>query len=128
MGKREILFVEDDASILELFAQAFSKAGYGVQTAGNAEEAQEILKTRHFNVMFLDLALPGMSGIDLCKKIKKEKPLTIVFAVTGYASVFELSDCREAGFEDYFTKPADLQLLFDAAAQAFEKVERWKRR
>ena len=40
--------------------------------------------------------------------------------------MFELSDCREAGFDDYFTKPIDLSLLFKTAGEAFDKIERWR--
>jgi DNA-binding response OmpR family regulator len=78
--------------------------------------------------MFLDLNLPGMNGMDLCRRIKKDKPMAIVFAVTGYASLFELVDCREAGFDDYFKKPVDMKSLVKAANDAFERIDRWKKK
>jgi CheY-like chemotaxis protein len=53
--------------------------------------------------------------------------LTIAYAVTGYANTFEVFDCREAGFEDYFTKPVEMKTLFHAAEQAFQKLARWSR-
>jgi len=78
--------------------------------------------------MFLDLNLPGMNGVELCRKIRKDRPIAVIHAITGYASLFELTDCREAGFDDYFTKPADMEMLLTAAQNAFEKVDRWKKR
>jgi CheY-like chemotaxis protein len=54
--------------------------------------------------------------------------MSITVAVTGYASYYELSDCRHAGFEDYFTKPVVLSDLIKVANDAFEKLERWKRK
>jgi len=81
-----------------------------------------------FPVFFLDLNLPGMDGVALCRQIRKGWPMTICFAVTGYSSLFELSDCLEAGFEDYFTKPASLSDLLAAAEHAFKKIARWKKR
>ena len=126
MGLNKVLIVDDDAAILSLFKQVFSKAGYGVATAGSAEEALEILSEETFHLIFLDLNLPGMSGIELCRIIRKDKPMAIVFAMTGYSSLFELSDCRDAGFEDYFKKPIKLSELIKNASIAVDKIKRWK--
>lgn len=128
MTKNTILVVDDEQQIRDMFSKAFSNAGYTVQTAESAEEALEILKNEKYEVLFLDLNLPGMNGIDLCRKIREYYPMSIPIAVTGYASLFELADCRDAGFEDYFTKPANLSDLLDAASHAFKKLERWRKR
>jgi len=53
---------------------------------------------------------------------------SLAFARAGYASLFKLSDCRDAGFEDYFTKPASLADLLETADQACKKIARWKKR
>jgi CheY-like chemotaxis protein len=123
MSKKELLVVDDDTMILHMFKEAFSRAGYAVHTAGSAEEALDILKQHCFHVMFLDLKLPGMNGIELCRRIKKETPGAMTFAVTAYASIFELSDCFEAGFDDYFTKPVHLETLFQATQNAFKQID-----
>jgi DNA-binding response OmpR family regulator len=78
--------------------------------------------------MFLDLKLPKMSGVELCKVIREKYPMSILFAVTGCASEFEFSVCRRAGFDDYFIKPVDLKILFRVALDAFDKIEQWNRR
>ncbi len=122
MDEKKILVLDDEEPIQKLLNKAFSKKGYIVRTAGNAEEALELLKDEEFKVMFFDLNLPGMSGMDLCKKIRKKFPTATIFAVTGYASLFELADCRKAGFDDYFTKPIDLERLYKATKYAFEKI------
>ena len=128
MSEKKILVVDDEKAILNLLKQAFSRAGFVVVPAESAEEALNVLEQEEIYVMFLDLNLPGMNGIELCRRIKKDKPMAIVFAVTGYASLFELVDCKEAGFEDYFKKPADIKTLVKVANDAFEKIERWKRK
>ena len=79
MNQDTILVVDDEKAILNMFTLAFSKKGYRVQTANSAEEALEILKTEKINVMFLDLNLPGMNGIELCRAIKKEQPMAEIF-------------------------------------------------
>ena len=126
--EKKILVVDDEAEICEMFTDAFGEEGYTVISAESAEKALELLTAEQCLVMFLDLNLPGMNGLDLCKKIKADFPLAICYAITAYTSLFELADCREAGFDDYFTKPTDMQLLYKVAQDAFEKIERWMKR
>ena len=123
-----ILVVDDESMIRDLFRRFFEQAGYSVQTAESAEEALEMVRETPIWVLFLDLNLPGMNGVELCRQIRRSWPMAIPYAVTGYASLFELSSCREAGFEDYFTKPVNLDDLLQAAENAFGKLERWKER
>lgn len=125
--EKHILLVDDEVPVLKMMTRAFTRAGYEVATAESAEEAMELIKTYKYMVFFLDLNLPGMNGIDLCRRIRQDNPLTILYAVTGFATTFEVFDCRQAGFEDYFTKPVELKKLLDAAEQAFQKLARWKR-
>jgi CheY-like chemotaxis protein len=72
--------------------------------------------------------MPEMDGTEVCEKIREGWPMAIPFAVTGYSSLFELSDCREAGFEDYFMKPVNRRYLLEAAENAFNKLERWMKK
>jgi CheY-like chemotaxis protein len=128
MTEKKILVVDDEKQIRDLFEQAFSRAGYTVQAVESAEDALEVMKKAPISVLFLDLNLPGMNGIELCRQISKTWPMAISHAVTGYGSLFEFHDCREAGFEDYFTKPVNLSELLAAAEHAFKKLERWEER
>lgn len=114
--------------IREMFEDAFTNKGYTVLTAEGSKQALDILKQENIYVMFLDLNMPGMNRVELCRRIKKGIPISIIHAVTGYASLFELNDCLEAGFDDYFTKPVDLNSLYEAADAAFKKLDRWKKR
>ncbi|MDY6970827.1 MAG: response regulator [Thermodesulfobacteriota bacterium] len=126
--ERRILVVDDEEEIRFMLERSFSKEGFTVRCAGSAEEALDIMAQNNIQVMFLDLKLPEMNGVELCRRIRKDKPFAIIHAVTGYASLFELADCREAGFDDYFTKPVNPKVLCKAAWEAFEKLERWKKR
>jgi CheY-like chemotaxis protein len=122
------MIVDDEVSIRDLFLSAFSDAGYSVHLAENGEQALHILKQQEIDLIFLDLKLFGMNGIELCRQIKKDKPVSIIYAITGWTGLFEVEECREAGFDDYFTKPFQLEVLFRAVEDAFEKLDRWKRR
>ena len=126
VGGKKILIVDDEKSILSMLKDTFILDGYRVRTAESAEEALKILKEENFMVMFLDLRLPGMSGIDLCWKIRERDQISIIYAFTGYSTFYGLVECRAAGFDDLFVKPVETRLLLNAAEEAFEKLERWQ--
>ena len=126
MINKRILVVDDEAVIRELLYKVFTEAGYYVHLSESAEKTFEILRNKSIMLMFLDLNLPGMSGVDLCRKIRKDNYIGIIYALTGYTDLFSLINCREVGFDDFFTKPASIELLLKAAGEGFEKLERWK--
>ena len=116
--KGKILVVDDEASIRELFTTVFMEADYEVITAEGGTEALQILQVEDIDVIFLDLKLFGMNGIELCRQIRKTKPISIIYAITGWGPLFEKEDCREAGFDDYFEKPLDMDMLLSLVAEA----------
>jgi CheY-like chemotaxis protein len=126
--ERKILIVDDDISVRTLFEEIFHDAEYTVEAAESASQALGILKEENIDVIFLDLKLFGMNGIDLCRKIRTTRPISIIYAITGWSTLFDIEECREAGFDDYFTKPITLDTLFKAVADAFEKLDRWMNR
>lgn len=127
MSDQKVLFVDDEKPLLTMLEKALSRAEYQVRTAQTADAAMSVLQTENIHVMFFDLNMPGTSGIELCRQVRRERPMDMIFALTGYASLFELSECREAGFDDYFKKPADLGLIKETIRTAFEKRRRWKK-
>ncbi len=126
MIEKTILVVDDEKAIRDLLKQAFSTAGYVVRLAESAEEAFDILRQESIMVMFLDLNLPGMNGMELCKQIRKENPIGIIYALSGYTDLFGLLECRKVGFDDYFSKPISIEFLLEMAQAAFNKLERWE--
>ena len=126
--KGKILIVDDETSVRELFTGVFTDEDYEVITAEDGNQALDILKRDSIDVIFLDLKLFGMNGIDLCRQIREMKPMSMIFAITGWASLFEIEECRQAGFDDYFEKPLDMDMLTDAVAEAIKKLDRWKKR
>jgi len=126
--KGKILVVDDEASVRDLFSNVFADEDYDVIAAEDGKSALEILKQEDIDVIFLDLKLFGMNGIDLCRQIRESKPVSMIFAITGWAPLFEIEECREAGFDDYFEKPLDMDILLDVVEDAFKKLDLWKRR
>lgn len=125
MHEKKMLIVDDERLLLDMLEELFTDAGYHVFTAGNAEDALAVLKKNSIMVMFLDLKLPGMSGIELCRQIRKENQIGIIHALTGYANFYGLLECRTAGFDDFFLKPVDVSMLLKAAQESFDRLLRW---
>ncbi len=128
MVSRKLLVVDDDPAVREMLEEAFSRSGFSPVMAGDAKEALTVLKKMDLQVMFLDLKLPGMNGVDLCRRIREFNPISCIYAMTAYTSLFELAHCREAGFDDYFIKPINLSIFLKVAEYSFEKIERWKKK
>jgi DNA-binding response OmpR family regulator len=126
--KGKILVVDDEVSVRDLFQSFFSEEGYDVLLAEGGQEALVTLKLHDIDVIFIDLKLFGMNGIELCRQIRETKPVSIIYAMTGWSALFEIGECREAGFDDYFEKPLDMDKLLLLVEQAFERLERWKKR
>ncbi|HPY96115.1 MAG TPA: response regulator [Candidatus Cloacimonadota bacterium] len=126
MNKQKILVLDDEGAIRLLLKKLFERKGFEVIEAASAEEAQEILQKEMIQIMFFDINLPGMNGIELCRLVKRQHPTDIIHAMTGYSSLFELATIREAGFEDYFVKPLKLDAVLKAAEYAAEKISRWR--
>jgi len=126
--KGKILVVDDETSIRELFSVVFTEADYEVIVAEGGTEALKILQLEDIDVIFVDIKLFGMNGIELCRQIRKTKPISIIYAMTGWAPLFEIEECREAGFDDYFEKPLDMDMLLNLVAEAFARLNRWKKR
>jgi DNA-binding response OmpR family regulator len=125
--EKKILVVDDEASIRDLFEDILGASGYKIFTAEGGEQALEILDKEDIGVIFLDLKLFGMNGIELCRQIRTFNPVCLIHAMTGWAALYEIEECREAGFDDFFTKPIATDVLFKAVDDAFEKLRRWKK-
>ena len=126
MTDNKILVVDDEEVIRELLKKIFVQAGYNIYLAESADKALEILKNESIMVMFLDLDLAGMNGIELCRKLRKDNYIGIIYALTGYTDLFSLMDCRMVGFDDFSAKPESVELLQEAVRDGFTKLERWK--
>jgi len=122
---KKVLIVDDEESVRSLFEDVLTEEGYAVLSAEGGSQALDILKSEKIEVIFLDLKLFGINGIELCREIRRFKPSSIIYAMTGWGALYDIDECREAGFDDYFRKPITNEVLFKAVADAFEKLERW---
>ncbi len=101
----KFLVVDDESSIRELFTDLLTKDKHEVTGASSAEEGWAIFEKGDFNVVLLDIKLPGASGFDLLQKIKTAKPNTIVIMITGFGYDDSLiNKCKDLGCSGYIGK------------------------
>lgn len=124
MVEKKILIVDDEDVICEMIGEILTNKGYKVRSATSAEECLDILKDEDIPVIFLDLRLPGMSGVELCRKMREKGSDAIIYAITGYSSRYAAEECMKAGFDDFFTKPVKIEILDKAAREAFDYLKK----
>jgi two-component system, OmpR family, alkaline phosphatase synthesis response regulator PhoP len=105
--KEKILVVDDEKDILELIDYNLTKNGYRVKTVPSGEEALELIKENDYDLIILDLMLPGVDGFDICKIIKadKQKANIPIVMVTAKADEADKVAGLEIGADHYVTKP-----------------------
>ena len=100
-----LLIVEDEETLRESLKRVFQREGYQVVAAGNAETALELLEEESFDLIVTDIILPGITGIELLKRVKEVHPEQIVIIITAYASLETAVETLRAGAYDYIVKP-----------------------
>jgi DNA-binding NtrC family response regulator len=124
----KILVVDDEERFRLTLAKLLKVRGLDVTTLGSGQEALEALRHDPFDVIVLDVRMPGMNGIETLAEIKKINPLVEVIILTGHASVDAAVDIMKLGGYDYLLKPCSLEELTDKIDTAFErKLAREKR-
>lgn len=108
-----ILIVDDDASLLELMARRLALAHYDVMTANGGREALDLLESRTFDLVLLDLTMPGVSGLEVLWRLREQRSSTDlpVIIVTGKTHAHDVVGALELGANDYVTKPVDFAIV-----------------
>lgn len=102
-----ILIVDDESTIRETLSLILSEEGYRCHTAGNGEQALEMVKENGYDLIVTDLKMPRMGGLDLLKEVKKIAPKTSVMIITAYATLESAIQALRLGAYDYIIKPLD---------------------
>lgn len=113
MDKQHVLIIEDDASVCELLFSCLSKAAYRVSVAQSGEAALPEIEEDPPDVVVLDLNLPGMNGLDVCRAMRQDPWMgkIPVLMLTGKADEDDIVAGLEVGADDYMTKPFSPKLL-----------------
>ena len=119
MTREPILIVDDNPVNLKLARVLLAGAGYEVRTAGDADEALDVLNTFRPKLILMDIQLPGMDGLTLTRQLKSDPGTRdiIVVALTAYAMKGDDEKARASGCTGYITKPLDTRSFADDVAR-----------
>lgn len=124
MDRFRVLVVDDETDFLETLVNRLNKRDIDTTGALSGEEALELMNTKLFDVVILDIKMPGgMDGIEALREMKKIQPLAEVILLTGHASVETSIEGMKLGAFDYLLKPIKLEELMTKLAEAFEKKD-----
>jgi len=132
-GNPRILIIDDEAAIRESLDTLLTLEGFVISAAGDGPTGMDLLARNEYDLLLLDLALPGESGIDLLPRIKEMQPELPVIMITAFGTVGNVVDAIRAGAENFVQKPWDNEkLLADIRAavarhRAEEEVVQLKR-
>ena len=116
-----ILIVDDDAGARRTFGNILKAKGYDIDTAGTGAEALSKIKEKFFNIVFLDIRLPDISGLEVLKLIGEINEDTVAIMVTAYASIDSSIEAINEAAYSYITKPVNMDQVMQVINRALEK-------
>ena len=127
MAGDRILLIDDETELLSTLSERMETRGMRVTTAESGETAIELARERTFDAIVLDLAMPGIDGIETLRRLRELNPDLQVILLTGQATVQKSIEAMKLGAVDLLEKPADFELLIakieEASARKAELFE-----
>ena len=109
MAEHRVLLVDDEVEFTQVLRERLEARGLHVDTAASGEEALQVATSRSFDAILLDLAMPGMDGIETLKRLRATNPDLQIILLTGNATVGLSVEAMKLGAVDLLEKPADLK-------------------
>ena len=118
---RKVLVVDDDPVVGKSFDRVLSARGYAVITAENGQEALNKLSRENYDVVFTDIRMPGMNGLEVAERVKASQPWLPVVIVTGYGTEANEARAEAAGVSGFLHKPLSPAMIEFSTQQALLK-------
>ncbi len=118
MARKTLLLIDDDDSLRRVTEFTLHEAGYRVVTATNGEEGLKFFELETPEVVITDIQMPGISGYEVLKRVKEQRPATLVIVITAFGTLEQAVEAMKLGAYDYITKPFsrdELRLVVDKA-------------
>ena len=122
-AKLQVLVIDDDAVVGRSFDRVLSDKGYEVSTALSGEEALETMENSEFDVVFTDIKMPGMDGLEVTERIKARCPWTPVVVITGYGTEDNEVKASVLGASGFVRKPLTPEMLENITLKAVNDAE-----
>ena len=119
---KRVLVVDDDPVVGKSFDRVLSPKGYAVITATSGAEALDRLEAEKYDMVYTDIKMPGMDGIEVAKRIKASRPWLPVVIVTGYGTEANEAQARAAGVSEFLHKPLSPESIEGSAHFAYSAV------
>ena len=116
--KLQVLVIDDDAVVGRSFDRVLSEKGYEVSTALSGEEALDTIENTEFDVVFTDIKMPGMDGLEVTERIKARCPWTPVVVITGYGTVENEARASVLGVSGFVNKPLTPEIIESVTLKA----------
>ena len=116
-----ILLVDDEEQFLKVLAERLEVRGLKVSAVTSGEEALARAEEQNFDVIVVDLAMPGIDGIETLKRLKKKDPDSEIIMLTGHGTVHSGIAAMKLGAEDFLEKPVDIGVLLEKIGEATGK-------
>jgi len=116
--KEKVLLVDDEEEFIETLAERMRTRGMEVSTSNSGADALQLVDDEDFDVVVLDLKMPGIDGLDALKRIKRRRPDVQVVLLTGYATVEKGVEAIKEGALEFLEKPVDISSLTEAIHKA----------
>ncbi|CAG0952615.1 Regulatory protein AtoC [Geobacteraceae bacterium] len=117
----KLLVVEDERNLRDLLEAELRRSGYKVETAADGEEGLDKYRQEIFNVVLLDVKMPGMDGVEVLRQMRTESTVPEIIVFTGHGTIETAVECIKHGAYDYLTKPVKLDELEMVIDKAYEK-------
>jgi len=118
--KPQVLVIDDDAVIGRSFDRVLSEKGYEVSTAMSGEEALKDMENTEYDVVFTDIKMPGMDGIEVAERIKARCPWTPVVVITGFGTTENEAKASVLGVSGFVRKPLTPEMIESVTLKALE--------
>lgn len=119
--KAKVLLVDDETDFLSTLAERLEARGMKVSTATSGEDAVANADKEGFDLIVLDLAMPGIDGLETLKRIKAKQPDAEIIMLTGQGSIKTSIEAMKLGAEDFLQKPVNITELMDKISEAKDK-------
>ena len=120
--KMRILVVDDDPNIQDILQDILNLEGHQVQLASSGDEALKLFRSSDFEVVITDLGMPGMSGWELAKEVKKSKRQIKVILITGWRAQLDTDKIKESGVDFILPKPFHIEQIKEVLYQTAAKI------
>lgn len=117
----KVLLVDDEEEFIKSLSSRLEVRGLTVSTSTRGQDALDLVHEQKFDVVVLDLSMPGMDGLEVLKKMKEDSPDTEIIMLSGHGTIKASAEAIKLGAEDFLEKPLDLPKLLQKISDAKDR-------